>query len=115
MSDTTEEKSLTLASPLDVAKASTGMVLQEAVNLGEINPAMARRIGERIDQVFNALMRGAGASWNAKDGTINLVYPEVVNPILAAVKEKQRVRELRETTAIPESAQVLRERLADNG
>lgn len=100
MTDQPNEKSLTLSSPVDVARAAASMTLQEGVNLGEINPAMARRFGERMDQVFLALMRGAGAQWGP-EGDLKLVYPEVENPILAAVRERQAKRDLLQTTVIP--------------
>ena len=94
-----QDKSLTLASPLDVSRATTGLVLQEAVNLGEINPAMARRFGERMDQIFKALMSGAGIQWDQTNGSLKIVWPEIVNPILAAVEEKRRKRELEASTS----------------
>lgn len=100
---TPQDKSLTLSSPVDVARATAGLTLQEAVNLGEINPAQARRFGERMDQIFGALMRGAGVQWSP-DGSLRFVYPEVVNPILAAAAERKRERELLASTVIPEGA-----------
>lgn len=99
----TQPKSLTLGSALDVAKASTGLTLQEAVNLGELNPAQARRIGERIDQIFTAFMRGAGVQWGA-GGALKIVYPEVVNPILAAVAERKAQRDLANSTSLNQLA-----------
>jgi hypothetical protein len=93
-----QEKSLTLSSPVDVCRAATGLALQEAVNLGDINPAMARRYGERMDQIFNAFMRGAAVQW-AKDGTLQFKYPEPVNPILAAVQER-KAKDLKASTVL---------------
>jgi len=101
-----EDKSLTLSDPLHVSKASVGLVLQEAVNLGEINPAMARRFGERIDQIFTSLMRGAGIQWDQSNGSLKIIWPEVKNPFLEAAAARKRERELAASTAIPESAGV---------
>jgi hypothetical protein len=95
---------MTLASPVDVCRAAAGLALQEAVNLGEINPAMARRFGERMDQIFNAFMRGAGVAWT-KDGTVKFTYPEPVNPILAAVQERKAKRGLDESTVLTQEQQ----------
>jgi hypothetical protein len=99
-----QDKSLTLSSPADAARAAAGLSLQEAVNLGEINPAMARRFLERMDQIYTSLMRGAGVQWNPADGTLKFIYPEVVNPILAAAQARKAKRELESSTAIPEGA-----------
>lgn len=98
MSQETPETSPTqpgvqLQSPVDVARATAGLVLQEAVNLGEINPAMARRFGERMDQVFQALMRGAGIRWGSEKD-LQFVWPEVENPILAAARKRAISRDL---------------------
>lgn len=89
-----------LQSPVDVARAAASMTLQEAVNLGEINPAMARRFAERMDQIFMALIRGAGVKWGP-DGDLKVIWPEVENPILAAANERKRLRELESSTTIP--------------
>lgn len=91
---------LSLASPVDVARATAGLVLQEAVNLGEINPATARRFGERMDQIFTSLIRGAGVQWGPQ-GDLLIKWPEIENPMLAAAKEKARIRALESSTAIP--------------
>lgn len=88
-----QAKSLTLGDAAQVARASAGLALQEAVNLGEINPAMARRFGERMDQLNRALMSGAGIQWDPSNGSLKIVWPEVVNPILAAAEERKRNRE----------------------
>jgi hypothetical protein len=107
MTDQPNDKSITLSSPVDVARAAASLTLQEATNLGEINPAMARRFGERMDQIFLGLMRGAGVQWGP-GGDLKIVYPEIENPILAAVKERQAKRELdaqlSASTALPPGA-----------
>lgn len=96
-----QQPGVALQSPLDVALASSGLMLQEAVNLGEINPAMARRFAERNDQIFKALMRGAAVHWG-KDGDLKIIYPEVENPILAAAKARKAERDaLDASTVIP--------------
>jgi len=103
-----DEKSLTISSEADAARAAAGLTLQEAVNLGEINPAMARRFLERMDQIYTALKQGVGIQWNPADKSLKFVYPEVVNPILAAAEERKKRRtldELEAGTAIPDTYQ----------
>jgi hypothetical protein len=95
---------MNLQTPVDVCKAASGLAMQEAVNLGDMNPAQMRRLGERMDQLFTALMRGAGLQWDQSNGSLKIVWPEVVNPILAAAKEKARLRELAASTVIPDAA-----------
>jgi hypothetical protein len=94
--DQTPPQQPQITNPTDLAKATAGMALQEAVNLGEINPAMARRFGERMDQLFQALVRGAGVKWNS-EGALDIIWPEVENPILAEAKRK---RELKNSTVL---------------
>lgn len=98
-----QAQGISLQNPTDVARATAGLVLQEAVNLGEINPAMARRFGERMDQVFGALMRGAGIRWG-KDKDLQFVWPEIENPFLAAAAERKKARDelLASSTRLPE-------------
>lgn len=80
------KKDVHLTSPVDACIMVAGMVINEAVNLGEINPAMARRFGERMDQVFKALMRGAQVGWGPR-GDIVLRWQEPVSAMLAEQTE----------------------------
>jgi hypothetical protein len=62
---------------------------------------MARRFGVRMDQVFKALMSGAGIRWGAEKD-LQFVWPEVENPILAAARARKgsSKRSLKASTAV---------------
>jgi hypothetical protein len=72
-------KGLEVASPVDLARLTAGWVLLEAVNLGEINPAMARRFSERMDQIFTAAVRGAQIGWGQR-GELQIKWPNQFIP-----------------------------------
>lgn len=98
-----EAKSVEVSDPAQAARMVAGMVLSEAVNLGEINPAMARRFGERMDQIFNGLMHGAQVAWDHK-GALALRWPD--EPVQALRQPKvqsssERLRALLNNAAVP--------------
>lgn len=102
MAKADQPNSLNVQSPVDGARLVAGMVLSEAVHLGEINPAMARRFGERMDQVFNAAMRGAQVGFGAR-GEIVIKWPEEPVNVLRNPEHgpsRDRLAQLQSSTAV---------------
>lgn len=93
-------KGLEVASPVDLARLTAGWVLLEATNLGEINPAMARRFSERMDQIFTAAYRGAQISWGPR-GELLIKWPNQFIPGAEAPKKRGKfAQRLADNTAL---------------